>query len=221
MLTALASCTGQIASPPNASRSEQAGRVGAKRTTSILFVGNSYSFGAPGVLRNYAMNRGNKLRVEQITTGGWTLAQHAASEKTLKKIREGHWDIVVIQEHSRIPSLPRSRREKLMAPPLHQLVVEIRRQDAIPVLYQTWGYRDGDKKLPKDDFHAMTRRLREGCQAAGNAENIAVVPVGIAWEREFSAGNSEKLFQQDGSHPTTYGNQVTARVFFETLFPKE
>ena len=57
--------------------------------------------------------------------------------------------------------------------------------------------------------------------AAGKAANIAVVPVGDTWESEFNAGNASKLFQKDGSHPTTYGNQVTARVFFETLFPKK
>jgi hypothetical protein len=196
-------------------------RMSSAKKPAVLFVGNSYSFNAPREFRTYASNRGKQVRVEQVTTGGWTLARHAANEKTLKKIREGHFDVVVIQEHSRIPSLPSSRREKLMAAPLHQLVDQTRKQGAIPVLYQTWGYRDGDRKLPDDDFHAMTRRLREGYQTAGKTENIAVVPVGDAWEREFSAGNSGKLFMPDGSHPSPYGNAVTARVFFETLFPQK
>lgn len=194
-------------------------RMGAVKKPAVLFVGNSYSFKVPGEFRTYASNRGKQLRVGQVTTGGWTLARHAADEKTLKRIREGRWDVVVIQEQSRIPSLPSSRREAMMAAPLRRLVDESRRQGAIPVLYQTWGYRDGDGKLPGDDFHAMTRRLREGYQTAGKTENIAVVPVGDAWEREFSAGNSGKLFMPDASHPAPYGNGVTARVFFETLFP--
>ena len=198
---------------------EVTARLAKSRKPAVLFVGNSYSFFAPKAFRTYASNRGKQVRVEQVTFGGWTLAQHASNEVTLAKIRDGRWDVVVIQEQSRIPSLPAPRREKMMSPPLHKLAEEVRRHGALPVLYQTWGYRDGDKKLPKDDFHAMTRRLREGYQAAGKAENIAVVPVGDAWDREFSAGRSDKLFQKDGSHPTGYGDSVTAKVFYETLFP--
>jgi hypothetical protein len=195
-------------------------RLAKKRKPSVLFVGNSYSFVAPKAFRTYASNRGRELRVDQVTHGGWTLAQHATSEDTLKKIREGGWDVVVIQEQSRIPSLPAARRETMMSPALRKLVEESRKHGAVPVLYQTWGWRDGDKALPKDDFHAMTGRLRDGYQAAGKAENIAVVPVGDVWDREFSAGKSAKLFQKDGSHPSAYGNEVTAKVFYETLFPK-
>lgn len=199
---------------------EAAARLAKTRKPSVLFVGNSYSFGAPKAFRTYASNRGRELRVDQVTFGGWTLAQHASNDATLKKIREGGWDVVVIQEQSRIPSLPAARREKMMTPALRKLVDEARARGAVPVLYQTWGYRDGDKALPHDDFHAMTARLRDGYQAAGKAENIAVVPVGDAWEREFSAGNSAKLYQKDGSHPTAYGNEVIAKTFYETLFPK-
>jgi len=198
-----------------------AARLEKKRKPSVLFVGNSYSFDAPKAFRTYASNRGRQLRVEQVTFGGWTLAQHASHDVTLAKIREGRWDVVVIQEQSRIPSLPPARREAVMSPPLHKLAEEVRKHGAIPVLYQTWGYRDGDKKLPNDDFHAMTGRLRSGYQAAGKAENITVVPVGDAWEREYSAGNAGKLFQKDGSHPTAYGNEVTAKVFYGTLFPRK
>jgi hypothetical protein len=195
-------------------------RLAKTRKPSVLFVGNSYSFVAPKAFRTYASNRGRELRVDQVTHGGWTLAQHAASEETLKKIREGGWDVVVFQEQSRIPSLPASRRESMMTPALRKLAQEVRRHGAVPVLYQTWGWRDGDKALPKDDFHSMSGRLRDGYLAAGRAENIAIVPVGDVWQSEFSAGKADKLFQKDGSHPSAYGNEVTAKAFYETLFPK-
>jgi hypothetical protein len=186
-----------------------------------LFVGNSYSFEAPKQLGRLAARDGRKLRIEQVTHGGWTLAKHAENEETLRKIREGNWDVVVFQEQSRIPSLERARTDT-MFPPLRKLAAEARAHGAVPVLYQTWGYRDGDShRIGGDDFHAMTRRLREGYRAAAqDAGGLTVVPVGDAWEREISEGRSNALFQEDGSHPTSHGDQVTARIFYQTLFPQ-
>lgn len=194
-------------------------RLAASRKPAVLFIGNSYSFQAPSFFRTHANNRGRAVRVEQVSHGGWTLAKHAANQDTINKIRDGRWDVVVLQEQSRIPSLPEDNRARLMDPPLRKLADEIRRHGAIPVLYQTWGYRDGDAKHPGDGFQAMTGRLREGYRsAARKAGGLAVIPVGDAWEREVKAGNSAKLFQPDGSHPSRFGNQVTARTFFEQFF---
>lgn len=196
-------------------------RIREKREPAMLFVGNSYSFGVPKALRKLAEQRGRRMRIEQAATGGWTLARHAETEETLRKIREGSWDVVVFQEQSRIPSLPGPQRQAAMTGPLRKLVVTARTSGAIPVLYQTWGYRNGDSKRAGDDFHAMTRRLREGYrEAAAKAGNLVVIPVGDAWEREVHAGKAEKLFMPDGSHPTPVGNALTAKVFFETIFPK-
>ena len=202
----------QLASRPTAPRPEP---------TSILFVGNSYSFEVPKALGRLAARDGRKLRIEQVTYGGWTLAKHAENEETLRKIREGTWDVVVFQEQSRIPSLENARAG-MMFPPLRKLADEARAHGARPVLYQTWGYRDGDShRIGGDDFHAMTRRLREGYQAAAkDAGGLTVVPVGDSWEHEISAGRGNPLFQEDGSHPTSHGDQITAQEFYQTLFPE-
>lgn len=195
-------------------------RIHGKREPAVLFVGNSYSFGAPKAFRKLAAQKGRRVVVDQVTYGGWTLAKHAENEATLRKIRERRWDVVVFQEQSRIPSLPPSRRDPAMFRPLLKLADAARGQGAVPVLYQTWAYRDGDAKQASDDFHAMTARLRDGYRAAAaKAGNLPVVPVGDAWEREVRAGRGGSLFMPDGSHPTPDGNALTARVFYEQLFP--
>jgi hypothetical protein len=187
---------------------------------SILFIGNSYSFHAPGELRRIAAREGVKLRIKQVTNGGWALSQHAANDETLRAIRGGGWDYVVIQEQSRIPSQA-LKRTHAMFPHVRKLATEAREAGAVPVLYQTWGRRDGDEwHYGKDDFHAMNRRLREGYQQAARiAGGLTVVPVGDAWEKEVDAGRGAELYQEDGSHPSARGNRLTARVFYETLFP--
>lgn len=197
-------------------------RVRAKPRLAVLFIGNSYSFGVPRAFSKIAKSHGKDVRTGQSTFGGWTLAKHAAYEPTLQQIRQGNWDIVVIQEHSETPALPPRKRDSQMFPPLHKLVEEVEKSGAIPVLYQTWGRRDGDQKQRKgDDFRAMTGRLRTGYHAAAeNAGGLVVVPVGDAWEREISANPAAALFMPDGSHPTEVGNALTGLVFYQTIFGK-
>ena len=173
----------------------------------------------PKELRRIAARKGRNLRVSQVTHGGWCLKQHAENEETLQAIREGTWNYVVIQEQSRIPSQP-LKRSHAMFPYVRKLAAEARAVGAVPVLYQTWGRRDGDEwHHGKDNFHAMNSRLRDGYQqAARHANGVIIVPVGDAWEKEVNAGRGAALFQEDGSHPTARGDRLTAKIFFNTLF---
>lgn len=215
----ISACATRVPLPAGPGRAELSGRVRAKPELAVLFVGNSYSFGAPKAFSKLAAAQGRKVRVGHATYGGWTLKMHAANKPTLRKIRDGRWDIVVIQEQSLIPAMPAAKRAAEMFPPLRQLVLEAREVGAVPVLYQTWGRRDGDPELRQDDFHAMNARLRAGYQAAAeNAGGLVVVPVGDAWESEISAGRGGGLFMDDGSHPTSLGNELTAETFFAAFF---
>ncbi len=199
-------------------QSELRERLAKSQRPAVLFVGNSYSFALPREFAREATARGVRVRTGHSTHGGWTLAQHAAHESTLRKIRQGTWDVVVFQEQSQLPARPRHERERKMHPPLRELVAEARRAGAVPVLYQTWGRRDGNPGTHGDDFHAMTARLREGYhEASRHVGNAVVVPVGDAWERAFRNGMAAKLFEPDGSHPASEGEKLTARVFADVL----
>jgi hypothetical protein len=50
---------------------------------------------------------------------------------------------------------------------------------------------------------------------------VEIIPVGDAWEAEYRAGNGNKLFIDDGSHPSDFGNRVSALVFYESIFGYE
>jgi hypothetical protein len=215
----ISACSTRAPMPAGPGRAELSGRIRAKPELAVLFVGNSYSFGVPKAFSKLAAAQGKQVRVGHATYGRWTLKMHAANGPTLRKIRDGRWDVVVIQEQSEIPAMPARKRAAAMFPPLHQLVRETRQSGAVPVLYQTWGRRDGDPKLRQDDFHAMNARLRAGYQAAAkNAGSLVVVPVGDAWENEISAGQGGGLFMDDGSHPTPRGNELIAETFFAAFF---
>lgn len=185
----------------------------------VLFIGNSYSFDVPQMFRQISKQRGKKVKVASCTHGGWRLDMHASHLPTLKKLREGKWDIVVIQDFSLSAAYPESRRRDDMYPSVRFFVNEAREIGARPMLYQTWGRRDGQPGWNGDDFLKMNARIREGyARAAENAGGVDIVPVGDAWEAEFRKGNGEKLFVDDGSHPSEFGNQVSAEVFYQTIF---
>jgi hypothetical protein len=224
-LFGISACSYQtpLAPPPGKgdAHKELAERVHARPELAVLFVGNSYSFGVPRAFSKLANAGGQQVRVGHSTFGGWTLKRHAGEGSTLKKIREGGWDVVVLQEQSEIPAKSTRECAAQMFPPLRLLVTEIRSHGAIPVLYQTWGRRDGDPHTPQDNFAKMNGRLREGYLAAArNSGGVLIAPVGDAWEREISNGHGNELFMPDGSHPTQHGSDLTASVFYETFFMK-
>lgn len=214
----LSSCT----LPPVPGEIAKLHTVREKDEVAVFFIGNSYSFGVPKQFQKIAESRGRKVRVGHSTYGGWTLAKHAAHTPTLEKLRKGKWDVVVIQEQSLIPSRNEGLRRVAMDPAVSFLVSEARAAGAVPLLYQTWGRRDGDPDLPGDDFINMNSRVRNGYRAASeNAGSVTVVSAGDAWEREFTAGRGRELFVDDGSHPSSFGNEITAREFYRVIFGED
>lgn len=192
-------------------RREIRGRVDGKAEPAILFVGNSYTFGVPAALKKLAAENGKAIRIGHSAHSGWTLAQHSSHEPTLRKIRSGKWDIVVLQEYSLNPAKFSLVRDRVMFPAVRALADEARAAGAIPVIYQTWGRRDS--------FYVMNPKVRDGCLAAArNAGGLYVVPAGDYWEREMSAGRGDALFEPDGSHPTYAGNRLTATAFYDAFF---
>jgi len=185
----------------------------------ILFIGNSYSFGVPSALKKMAEAHGKKVRIGHSTYGGWSLAKHSKHPPTLDKLRGGNWDIVVIQDYSKNPAMRETARRQTMDPGIQFFASEARAIGAVPMLYQTWGRRDGDPDVPGDDFFKMNQRVRSGYQSASErGGGIAIIPAGDAWEREFREGRGAELFCEDGSHPSDFGNQITAQVFYDTIF---
>lgn len=188
-----------------------------KKSISVLFIGNSLSFGLPRELEKIARKNGVNFHATQQAQSGWNLARHSRNAETLKVLRGKRWDIVVLQEQSRIPSQP-IKRHTHMLPAVMQLARESRAVGAMPVLYQTWGYRDGDERRFYDDFFAMNQRLRKGYRETARVEGLSVVRVGDAWESEMAKGRGARLFMPDGLHPSRDGVQLNAQVFYEAFF---
>lgn len=184
----------------------------------VLFLGNSYTYvnDLPAVFRNIARAGGRKVETGVVAMGGETLADHAASPQSVGAVRDSHWQFVILQEQSEIPSIE-SARASGMYPAVRSLVDIIRTAGATPVLLQTWAHRDGwsDRGL---DYRAMQAAIDAGYAAIGDELGVAVAPAGQAWETVLRQDPTIALWQADGSHPSTAGTYLAACVLYARVF---
>ena len=73
----------------------------------VLFIGNSYTDvnNLPQLIQLAAESTGDCIDYRSNTPGGCTFQEHC-SNQSMELIRQGGWDIVVLQEQSQLPSFP-------------------------------------------------------------------------------------------------------------------
>ena len=128
----------------------------------ILFIGNSYTFYndmPTQFFQKIAERAGYQVQVSSITKGAHTLEKFADPDDSfgvlvaeeLNEQYAGQYDYVVLQEQS---FRPVGEEAPLFYDAVRNLTERIRAVDAEPVLYATWGYKEGHATLAAE---ALTR----------------------------------------------------------------
>ncbi len=178
-------------------------------TLKVLFVGNSYTHvnNLPQITSIISEDVNTKLITRESTKGGAKLREHWFGERGLKtkeKIKNGNFDIVVLQGFSmstiEFPDTL-TKYAKLFCD-------FIRENGAEPYFYLTWAR----KNRPK--YQATIDSVYYSIAAENNA---VVVPVGKAWHLAEKLRPNIELFQIDGSHPSNLGTLLAASVFVATI----
>lgn len=184
----------------------------------ILFLGNSYTYvnDLPGVFRDLARSAGQNVETGMIADGGETLAQHAASSADAQALGGAHWQFVVLQEQSEIPSVDTFRQGQ-MYPAARSLVTTIRANGAMPVLLETWAHQGGwpDYRL---DYAAMQAAIDQGYGTLAGELKVSVAPAGQAWQAAAEQAPGISLWQSDGSHPAPAGTFLAACALYTRIF---
>ena len=178
----------------------------------VLFIGNSFTryWGGQSVLgmtlaRSSAAGHERPAIFEQVTGNGFDLRDHWDFGRAVDRIREGHWDYVVLQDHSEGPLVHQAtfiQYAKL-------LDAEIKRSGAKTVLFMTWS------KV----FEPQNQKpLAEAYERLGREMGAEVVPVGLAFEQSLAARPDVKLLELDGKHPTMFGSYLTACCFYSFFY---
>jgi hypothetical protein len=195
----------------------RSGRAGVR----VLFVGNSLTFknDLPELVHRLGGRR-RPIFAGSFTAPGWELRQFAGDYQLDRLLEEVHWDVVVLQEQSQIPSFDAVDRGREFIPYVKELADKIRKSGAQPLLFVTWAHRLGDRRnVPGDTYAAMQQRVVEGYRDAARASASPVAPVGVAWSEALIRRPQLSLWAGDGTHPSHAGSYLAACVF-ETLLTR-
>lgn len=180
-----------------------------KDSLRVLFIGNSYTFysNMPHLTSLISNGTAVKLITSQSAAGSASLKDHWTGKKglkTKKRIKEGNYDIVVIQEHS-MGTISNKDEFLNYSKKFCDL---IKTSGAKPYFYVTWARQ----KVPQYQ-ETITKIYKE----AAKANNCELVLVGEAWKLARTIRPDIELFRPDGSHPSDLGAFLTACVFVKAL----
>ena len=191
----------------------------------VLFIGNSYTDvnNLPQLIQLAAESTGDCIDYRSNTPGGCTFQEHC-SNQSMELIRQGGWDIVVLQEQSQLPSFPLSQVQNECFPYAQQLVDSIYaiNPDGEAMFYMTWGRENGDPINanvfpPLATYEGMDSLLYERYMYMARTFDASVCPVGRVW-RYLRANTDIRLYSGDGSHPSLQGSYAAACAFYSLIF---
>lgn len=191
----------------------------------VLFVGNSYVHVNDVPARYAAITRAlfDRVRVEQVSPGGYRLEQHAADAASdgtelARWLRTGTpeetaFDAIVLQEQSQLGGFPMSNADRRASVAgARALAALATARGARVILYMTWGREQGDPSLSLlgyGTYEGMQDRLDEGYVGLGALLREAGADVDVA-----PVGGGFRLVYEDliaaGEDPAAEGSDFDA-----------
>lgn len=200
-----------------------ANELDKSKTYMILFVGNSYTYFNNMPLRYFReimKAAGYKVRVTSFTKGGWTLTQSANPQDELGSkidatLKNQAFDFVVLQEQSMTPAVNTGSFYNAVG----RLDKKIRGCGATPVLYATWGRKQGSGDLTAYGLTAetMTWKLAAAYETMGQTLNMPVAHVGLAYWDVVQNHEHIAIHDPDMSHPSAEGSYLAALTIFARI----
>ncbi len=193
------------------------------KTYKILFVGNSYTYCNDMPTRYFGEimeAAGYSVKILSLTKGGWTLlnssnARDELGSKVDSILKNQEFDFVILQEQSMTPAVNSGSFYNAVK----RLDNKIRESGATPVLYATWGRKQGSGDLTATGLIAetMTWKLAASYEHMGQTHDIPVAHVGLAFWDIVQNERRVNLFDTDLSHPNAAGSYLAALTIFARI----
>lgn len=195
----------------------------------ILLVGNSFMFyncGVTGMMNGFAKAKQIPMLLTMVGIGGaslywhdvksylrpngirsYSIADDGSNKVTFIDYPNGKiFDAVVLEDSSQGPIHPGLK--ELFKSSVAKHCADVRASGARPFVMMTWAY----KNKPE-----MTRQLADATIEVADANNVSVIPVGLAFERALQDHPTIELVRSDNRHPTVAGTYLEAAVLFASL----
>ena len=176
-----------------------------KKHLRVLFIGNSHTYyhDLPAWVALMAKEEGYECDVTMLAHPGWYLHQHVKEPEVRFNIKYGHYDYVVLQEHSHpfddIPGYIEAATK---------IAEWVRKAGSKPVIYGTWARKT--EKSVQETMNSVNRRLAEDLDAL-------YAPVGESWWLYKESWPETEMYDEDGSHASERGIEFAAKIIWITI----
>jgi hypothetical protein len=174
---------------------------------SILFVGNSF-FYYNNSMHNQVLELARSA--DAANKGGYryTSVTISGSGVVFNKF-DKPFDAAILNDCSQCPVHPQLKATFHEYAKKHSDTV--RKHGAQPVFFMTWAYKDKPE---------MTAQLAEEYTLAGNANDVLVIPAGLAFAKAISKRPELELYQPDKRHPSAIGTYLAACTIYASIYGK-
>lgn len=201
----------------------------------VLFIGNSFTHQGPipALVKELAKDAGWPVPdARYVAPGGKRLSFHRTNPDTLNAVDEGRWDVVVLQEFSTGATDNAGNPEQFKQDAVWFYDrIQTSSPGARVLLYMTWarhpnhGIYPGTFQNPEQmqaqirfHYHDAANRVIPTTSMSVNKINVAVAPVGNAWERHLTRSNASRLHASDDYHAGALGQYLNALVLYSVIY---
>jgi hypothetical protein len=171
----------------------------------FLFIGNSLTYWAGGLDSTFRQWGHEAVREVQ---GGATLLQLWMNHKFKNKIKEGCWDVVVLQDY--LPEYPGNREPlESFGEAVASFAPLVRSIEAKPLIYMAYAY-SRIKQVTQRDIYAAHKVVQ-------NEQKIEVAPCGLGHAIARARGFCLDLLDKDREQPSVAGAYLNALIIAATI----
>jgi hypothetical protein len=176
-----------------------------------LFIGNSFcdDHVIPNQVAAMIKHSGGDASLVRQTKGGYSWEKHWEAGTAQERIRSGHWDLVVLQNHSKSPIEDRDAFDEYG----QKFIDLVKESKAEPILYMTWA--------PFPELE-KTEAIAEAYSTLGERNGVKVAPVGLAFKAWIDSHPDVPLhIEKDRKHATMAGGYLSACTLYATITGKD
>jgi len=176
----------------------------------LLFIGNSlmYTNELPLMVQNFLrLATTTPIEVHDVAYPNFGLTEHRELGEAVTAIRQGGWDLVVMQQGP--SSLPDSRLQ--LVAEARWFASEVRQAGGTPALLMAW---------PSTTYFGSFDAVRDSYRLAADSAGAIFLGAGEAWRAAWRRDSTLPLYDKDGFHPSPMGSYLAALVVAGWLEPR-
>lgn len=170
----------------------------------VLFVGNSHTFthDVPSIINKLFIENNEKWEYKEMTISGQTLKFHSCREDLFEEIKNGNYDIIILQE--RASNFDQNLFDEGFEP-LYKHIIENSKSHIL--MYMIWS----NESRPE-----VQKTILESYVKASNKDRVSLASAGIVWDI-IRHNYKDITLYMDGNHATKTGAYLAASTLFYAL----